>query len=271
MHRLSYILRLVALAAAFFSILIYFAARGSLTEQAAEIRKAERANQAIVEELDRAVVTIQELEVQIKSERAALAEAKQALSKTESALQSSEQQASMQAAKLRRAEQTILGQTNELAELRDKLLNAERKKSNASKAREIELLTASIDALSKKNKALQEALDHERARRTSLENSLKQPTRPKGRLLDPNYKPAPGEVSATTQIASIHRNNQIIVFSALPVLELEPGHEVRIIKNGNALGKVRVFKITDSYTVANLLEDFDSQDLDAGSIVTIIK
>lgn len=271
MHRLSYILRLVALAAAICSVIIYFTARGSLSEQAREVQQAKRANQVVVEELDRAVITIQELEAQIKGERTALAEAKQALSKTESTLQSTEQQASMQAAKLQRAEQTILAQSNELLELRDKLLNAERKKSNASQAREIDLLTASINSLSSKNKELQAALDHERALRASLEKNLKQPKRPKGRLLDPNYKPAIGEISAPTEIASINRKNQIIVFSALPTLELEPGHEVRIIENGTALGKARVFKITDSYTVANLLEDFDGQRIDAGSIVTIIK
>ncbi len=271
MHRLSYILRLVALAAAICSVIIYFTARGSLSEQVKEVRQAERANQAVVEELDRAVISIQELEAQIKGERAALAKAKQVMSKTESTLQSTEQQASLQAAKLQRAEQTILAQTNELLDLRDKLLNAERKKSNASQMREIDLLTASIDSLSARNEELQTALDRERALRASLEDNLKQPNRPKGRLLDPNYKPAPGEISAPTEIASINRKNQIIVFSALPTLELEPGHEVRIIEDGTPLGKARVFKTTESYTVANLLENFDGQRVDAGSIVTIIK
>ncbi|NCG08662.1 MAG: hypothetical protein GWO81_03715 [Verrucomicrobia bacterium] len=271
MHRLSYILRLVALAAAICSVLIYFAAQGSLSDQAKEIRLAERAHQAIVEELDRAVVTIQGLEAQIKGERAALAEAKQAMSKTESALQSSEQKTSMQAAKLHRAQQTILGQTNELIELRNKLLSAERKKSNASQAREINLLAASIGSLSEQKKELQAALGHERALRASLEATLKQSPPPTGRLLDPNYRPADGELSAPAEITSINRKNRIIVFSSLPALKLEPGHEVRIIEDGKALGKARVFKITDSYTVANLLEGFDGQRIDAGSIVTIIK
>ena len=80
MNRLSFILRLVALAAASCSIAIYFAARNSLAEKAEASSLLERASVAKIKELDEAVLTIRKLEQQIQSERSALAEAKQALS-----------------------------------------------------------------------------------------------------------------------------------------------------------------------------------------------
>lgn len=270
MHRLSFILRLVTLAAAICSIFIYFAARNSLAEKAKEVSLAERANQALVKELDDAVLAIQKLEERIQSERSALAEVKQALSEAQATLQSNLQNASITAAKLERAESQILGQKTELVQLRDKLLNAERKTSSASQALEIERLEASINTLSTENKRLSEALARELSIRASIEDSIKTPVRPTGTLLDPNYKPTPGENSARTEIASINRKNRIVVFSSLPTLKLETGHEVRILSSGQLLGKARIFKVTDSYIVASLLTDFNAEPIDAGTIVTIV-
>ena len=270
MHRLSFILRLVALAAAICSILIYFVARNNLADKAKEVLLAQRANEALVKELDDAVLAIQKLEEQILSERNALANAKQTLSEAQTTLQSHLQNATMMAAKLERAESQILGLNTELVQLRDKLLNAELKTSSTSQALQIERLEASIDSLSSENKRLSAALERELSLRTSIEDSLKTPARKTGALLDPNYKPAPGENSSRTEIASINRKNRIVVFSKMSALELEAGHEVRILSNGQLLGKARIFKVTDSYTVASLLADFNAERIDAGTIVTIV-
>lgn len=269
MQRLSSILRLVALAAAISSIVIYFAARKSLAEKAEEVRFTERANEALVKELDDAVLAIKKLEEQIQSERNALAVAKQTLGEAQASLQSTLQSASITAAKLERAESQILGQKTELHQLRDKLLNAERKTSSTSQALEIERLEASIHALSSENKRLSEALERESSLRASIEDSLKPPVRKTGALLDPNYKPSLEENSARTEIASINRKNRIVVFSSLPTLKLEAGHEVRILSNRQLLGTARIFKVTDSYIVASLLANFNAEPIDAGRIVTI--
>ncbi|MGB0289714.1 MAG: hypothetical protein ACPGC0_00800, partial [Opitutales bacterium] len=270
MQRLSSTLRLVALAAAISSIVIYFAARNSLAEKAEEVRLTERANEALVKELDDAVLAIKKLEEQIQSERNALAAAKQKLSEAQASLQSTLQSASITAAKLERTESQILGQKTELVQLRNKLLNAERKTSSTSQALEIERLEASINALSSENKRLSEALERESSLRLSIEDSIKNPVRKTGALLDPNYKPSLGENSARTEIASINRKNRIVVFSSLPTLKLEAGHEVRILSNRQLLGKARIFKVTDSYIVASLLADFNAEPIDAGRIVTIV-
>ena len=271
MHRLSFILRLVALGAAICSIFIYFAARNSLAEKAKEVSLAQRANEALVEELDNAVLVIQKLEEQIQSERGALAAAKQALSKAQVALQSNLQNTTIITAKLERAESQILGQRTELVQLRDKLLNSERKTSSASQMLEIERLEASIDTLSLENKRLSEALAHELSLRASIENSIQAPVRTTGSLLDPNYKPAPGENSARAEIASINRKNRIVVFSSLSALELEPGHEVRILSSGQLLGKARIFNVTVSYIVSNLLSDFNAARFVAVPVVTFLR
>lgn len=270
MNRLSFILRLVALAAASCSIAIYFAARNSLAEKAEASKLLERASVAKIKELDEAVLTIRKLEQKIQSERSALAEAKQALSEAQADLQSNLQKVSMTATQLARAESQILGQKTELALLRDKLLNAQRKTSSASQLEFINQLETSINALSEENKRLGEALAYEESLRVSLENSLKISVSKKSSLLDPNYRADSEETRVQGEIASINRKNRIVVLSNLAALELEPGQEIRVLSKGQLLGKARVFKVTDSYVVASLLTDFNAERIDAGSIVTIL-
>jgi chromosome segregation ATPase len=271
MNRLSIILRIVALIAALSSALIFFTARSSLATKAKEVALAELANEAVIKELEVAAGDITTLEERIKSERAALVEAKSSLGATQATLQRTNQEASLTLEKLQRAEQTILSQQSELFDLRDKLLLAERRNSAASQNREIEILEASIDTLNEKNKALNEQINLERARLASIEKMQASGKENLGRLIDPNYQPTKGTVSAQTEIASINRANRIIVFSARPVLELKVGHEIQLHSERELLGKVRVFKVTDTYTVATLLPDFDAKRIDAGSIVTIIR
>ena len=170
MQRLSLILRLVALAAAISSLAVYMSARKYLTGRANEILLIEQKSEAVINELNEAVLTIQRLEAQILSNRSTLTEAKQALSTEQAALQSSEQKTSLLTAKLKRAEQDIAGLNTEMGNLRDKLLLAQRKESSEGQAQVIQALEANINILNAENEELKTLLASEQALRETIED-----------------------------------------------------------------------------------------------------
>ncbi|CAI8296867.1 MAG: Uncharacterised protein [Opitutia bacterium UBA7350] len=271
MQSLSFILRLVAIAAAISSLLIYMSAHKNLTGKAKEVLLMERKSEAVINELNEAVITIQELEAQILNERSTLAETKLALSTGQAALQISKQKTSLLAEKLQRADQQIAGLNTEMANLRDKLLSAQRKESSEGQAQTIAALETSIDILNAENEKLKTLFASEQALRATIETPYKSQSLQQNQLFDPNYKTTTELKRALAEVASINNKTRILVVSATPALNLKLGHEIQIVALGKRLGKAKIFKITDSYIVASLLPDFNTERIDVGAIVTIIK
>ena len=148
---------------------------------------------------------------------------------------------------------------------------AQRKESSEGQAQVIQALEANINILNAENEELKTLLASEQALRETIEDPHNAKTYQPNVLLDPNYKSTTEVKRARTEVASIHHKNRILVVAAIPGFNLEPGHEVQIVANGKRLGKAKIFKITDSYIVASLLPEFNTEPIDAGTILTIIQ
>jgi vacuolar-type H+-ATPase subunit I/STV1 len=269
MNLLATILRLVAIVASLAAVFIYLTARSHFASQSEEIKYAKDIYQQSQKELHEAVSTIKENEALIANERIGLAENKQKIVRLESALNESQQEKELMLDSLRQEKRKLQNLSLELNKSRNLLLQSTRKSSDASIRQEIADLEAYIEILYAENLTLKDELRDARERLALLLSTKDAPE--KSQLLDPNFRPETTRISTQAEVTSINRKNNIIVFSVASDFALEPGFELTVVQKNNVLGKIRIFKVTESYSVANLLENFKPQSLDAGSVITIIR
>ena len=149
------------------------------------------------------------------------------------------------------------------------MLQSIRKSSDAGIRQEIADLKANIEILYAENLTLKDELRDASERLVLLLSIDDNPEN--SQLLNPNYRPDTTRISTQAEVTSINQKNSILVFSVASDFALASGVELTVMQKNKVLGRIRIFKVTESYSVANILENFKTQGLDAGSMITIIR
>lgn len=275
------ILRILAIVAAIAAAALFFMAKGKLAEQQAAVQKAEQATQAVQGELATANEQITALEGRLSTEREALADEKRKLESVRSEMYTARQEVSRTRQQLSEAKQSIEDLENTSKRLRADLLQSEQSLAASSKEGEIAQLNERIAELDRANAGLNESIEDLKARGASS-SSAHISSGATGRLAtggsySSTFTPPASQalpeasIGTKTTIETVSAQNGLIVLANHAELGMLPGLEVKVIKDLQALGNIRIVEVKDGLVIANILPGANTRAMTAGSTVSLLR
>ncbi|WP_269525849.1 hypothetical protein [Coraliomargarita parva] len=277
MKALSLILRILAILGAAGAVALFFMVQGKLDEKQAALEKAHAATAASQSELETANSKIGSLESSLSTERDSLANSKRQLEAARSEMYTAKSEVTRSKQQLSIAQNEIDSLKNATKDLREKLLDAERKATSTSREGEIAQLKERISELESSNATLKEDLQVAENLRASARPAVTEETTTSTGLYKPSYEfstgPAAqaGSIGPEIQVASVSSSDGIVVFNADPALGITVGSELKLVRDYNTIGSVRVIKVSNGNVLANILPGTKTRALDVGSSVKILR
>ena len=274
------ILRILAVVAAISATALFFVSKGKLAEQQAVAQKAEKATVAVQAELTDANEQISALEGSLSNERDALSNEKRKLESMRSEMYTARQEVSRTQRQVSVAKKSIAELESTARRLRSDLLQSEQSLASTGKEDEVEQLIERVAELEKSNADLEESLED--AKVTSSQSRAPEGTGGSNKTASAvTYKsgftatkshalPA-ASIGAETTIESLSARNGLIALANSPELGLSPGTTVTIVKKLKALGKIQVSQVTDGLVLADLLPGAKTQEMVAGTTVSLLR
>ena len=282
MNSLSMILRILAVVAAISALALFFVSKGKLAEQQAVAQKARQATVAVQAELTVANELISSLEGSLSNERDALANEKRKLESMRSEMYTARQEVSRTQRQVSEAKKSIAELESTARRLRTDLLQSEQSLASSSKEDEVEQLIERVAELEESNADLKESLEDakvtsstsrapEYPESSSKTASIATSTYSSGFTASKSQALPTASIGAETTIESLSAANGLIALANSPELGLSPGTTVTIIKKLKALGKIQVSQVTDDLVLANLLPGAKTQEMIAGTTVSLLR
>lgn len=272
------ILRILAIVAAIAAGALFFMGKGKLAEKQDALQKAEQATQAVQGELATANEQIATLEGDLNDQREALAEAKRKLESVQSEMYTARQEVSRTQQQLSEAKQSISDLESTAKRLRADLLQTEQSLAESSKEGEIAQLNERIAELEESNADLKEDLEDAKVRGTSSPATAgASGSMTTGGAYSSNFTPSASQplpkatIGPKTTIQTVSPENGLIVLANTAELGLTPGAEVRLVKDLQAIGSIRVVQIKDDLVIANILPGSKTRAMTVGTSVNLLR
>jgi uncharacterized Zn ribbon protein/archaellum component FlaC len=276
MNSTTLIFRIVAILAVCGAAVQFFIAKSKIEERDAKISAAVTAHEQTKAELTTANTEISTLNTKLIEGRKALGDSKREIESVRSEMYMAKQEVSRTKAQLNQAKDDLNELEADLKDTRSKLVNAERAVIAADKTVEVAALKKRIKELESANMDLDDELNFLKSKAEALAKAREEKS--SGSISVNGYTinqggaaVQPATIGEDVTIASISREDGLIVFNNSAALNLAPGATVTVIQDMKALGKVQVSQVKPAYTVANILPGTNAWSIDSGSTVKILR
>lgn len=275
MNSTTLIFRIVAILAVCGAAVQFFIAKSKIEERDAKISAAVTAHEQTKAELTTANTEISTLNTKLVEGRKELGASKREIESVRSEMYMAKQEVSRAQAQLKQAKEDLNELEADLKDTRSKLVSAERAAIAADKTVQIATLKKRIKELESVNIDLDDELNFLKSKAEALAKAREDKA---GSTFANGYSipqggaaVQPATIGEDVTIASISREDGLIVFNNSAALNLAPGATVTVIQDMKALGKVQVSQVKPAYTVANILPGANVWSVDSGSTVKILR
>ena len=273
MNRISTLLRIFTIIAACTACILFFISKGKLAEEVSARKAADKVTRETRAELTKASMEIDNLSSNLKREQEALSDTNRKLESTRSEMYTARQEVSRTQQQLSAAKKNIQSLEESSKRLRSDLLQAEQSLASASSEIEIENLNLQIAELKKSNASLEESLEIALSKNANSSNKVEELDDEVS--LSDTFSTAsittspPSPFGPETEILSL--KNGLIVLSNNKRLGLEAGAEVKMIQKKRSIGSIQVIKTDSEMILANILPGANTNAINSGGTVTILR
>ncbi len=277
MNYLSLILRIVAILSAAITVVLYFSLKGKVEEKETELLTLRTEFQTLTDKSESANLEIAELEEELSASLALADEVTAQVEATKAEMFAKMQENQRVQSELTAARMKTSQLEATALRLRQELVNAERVAAAASQESVIAQLGERVEELTVANTALREQIRGSESF-TKSSDPVALDTDESGNSLDSAppiiQKLTPKQLKAIkeeTKIASLSTANGLIVLNTDEDLQLTPGTIITLVKDSEAVAKVKIINTNGSLAIANILPGSQLDGVSKGDTVKILR
>ncbi len=275
MNYLSLIFRIMAILSAGIACALYFSTADKIEEKERQLSEIKNELQTLIDKNETMSLEFDDLQKKSTLDSKIVEEAKIKVEEVKSELVAEMQESQHLQSKLIESERKVSQLEETTKRLREGLLSAEKVSATSSQEGLIAQLSDRIEELTKAN---------EKFRNDAMEREVPLAGTVSGKSSDSLNDEDLNEFSAQTltlseasaiedktRIASLSKENGIIVLSTDSALNLKPNTVVKLVKDLKVLAQVEVISLNGALAIANILPGAKLEDISKGDIVKILR
>lgn len=271
MNAVSLVLRIVAIIAGVAAGALFVVSQGKLKEKHGQLTSAQGTLAATSTELNETKAQVVDVTGKLKTAQRQSERLNTQLDTARNEADSSRRELSSAKNQLSTANSELATQEKQINELKADIKEANQAIAAADKSAELSNLGEKIAALTTENQNLKDELNVVESKLKGYTAGREKQAKSSSLALNTTEAVRSAKLADNVTIASVNPSNGIVVLNAAPELGLEPGMNVTLIRDLQAIGKVRVAQVDNNLAVANILPGTSASRLKEGAVVDILR